>query len=91
LDREGVDVDHAGAEAGLTHDIDVVVDHVLLRSDEKDIHLPLIVVLIEDRDVDVHIVDVEGNVLLGFPLDALVELIAGHDRQVDLSQDDGVA
>ena len=45
----------------------------------------------EDLEVEVHLVDVERDVLLGLPADRLVELLAGHARQADLLHDHRVA
>src|SRR5438105_313224 len=94
LHREGVDVDDHGNEPRLRDHRGVVVDHVLLGGDEEDVHLPRSGVLLgggEDLDVDVHVLDVEGDVLLRLPLDALLELVAGHAGHGDLLDDHAVA
>ena len=45
-----------------------------------------------ERDVvEVDVVDVEGDVLLGFPLDRLGQLLRRHGRQGDLLDDHRVA
>ena len=45
-----------------------------------------------ERDVvEVDVVDVEGDVLLGLPLDRLGQLLRRHGRERDLLDDHGVA
>ena len=46
---------------------------------------------IENLIVEVDVLDVEGDVLLGLPIDGLRQLRLRHDRQADLLDDDGVA
>ena len=94
LQREGVDVDDDGGAAGLGDHAGVVGDLFLLRGDQQDVHRRLAagrVAGIENLVVEVDVLDVEGDVLLGFPVDRLGELGVGHDRQRDLLDDHGVA
>ena len=65
----------------------VVVDQVLLRGDEQDLHLALVVAAAEDLEVEVHLVHVERDVLLRLPADLLVELLAAHRGQAHLLHD----
>ena len=46
---------------------------------------------VEDLVVEVDVLDVERDVLLGLPVDRLGELRLGHHRQADLLDDDRVA
>ena len=76
LEREGIDVDHDRRAAGLGDDARVVGDLVLLRRDEQHVHAALAVGAagVEDLVVEVDVLDVERDVLLGFPVDRLGEL-----------------
>ena len=79
---------------GLRDDAGVVGDFFFLRRDQQHFHRALRVGAaagIENLVVEVHVLDVERDVLLGFPVDRLVELGGGHHRQRDLLDDDGVA
>ena len=87
LDGEGVDVDDDRLQLGLADDRRVVVDLVFLRGDEEEIHLPGVGPPAEDLVVDRHDLDVERDVLLGLPADLLLQLVVGHHRDGDLSDD----
>ena len=94
LQREGVDVDDHRAAPGLRDHAGVVGDLFLLRGDQQDVHggLPRQRVAgVQDLVVEVHVLDVEGDVLLGLPVDGFGELRLGHHRQRDLLDDHGVA
>ena len=89
LEREDVDVHHHDVQpAGFDH-VRVALDLALLHGDQH--HFELGPVLPEDLEVDVHVVDVERDVLLGLPADGLTELALGHLREVDALGDDGAA
>ena len=90
LDGEGVDVDDDGSKLRLAQDGGVVVDLVLLRGDEEQVHLPGLGALPKDLVVDRHELDVERDVLLGLPVDLLVELGRRHHRHGDLADDDAL-
>jgi hypothetical protein len=90
LDAERVDVDDLGLEARLAHDAGEVVDLVLLRGHEQEVHLTGLGAAAQDLVVDVHDLDVEGNVLLGLPRDLLGELGLRHDGDGDLADDDAL-
>ena len=93
LEREGVDVDDDRRAAGLGDDAGVVGDLVLLRRDQQHVHGALAVAVGRRQDlvVEVDVLDVEGDVLLGFPVDRLGQLLLGHRGQRDLLDDDRVA
>ena len=44
----------------------------------------------ENLEIQVHFGDFERDVLLGFPLDRSLHFLLGHDRQLDLADDDRV-
>ena len=90
LEGEGVHVHEDRRLAGLGDDARVVGDLVLLDGDQQDVHR-LAAAGLEHDVVEVDVVDVEGDVLLGFPADRLGQLLGGHGRQGDLLDDDGVA
>ena len=46
---------------------------------------------VENLIIEVDVLDVERDVLLGLPVDRLGQLGVGHDRQADFLDDDGVA
>ena len=89
LEREDVDVHHHDVQPAGFHDVRVALDLALLHRDQH--HLELRPVLPEDLEVDVDVVDVERNVLLGLPADGLTELALRHLREVDALRDDGAA
>ena len=74
LHGERVDVDDERLELRLARELRVVVDLVALGGDEQEIHLPGLGPPAQHLVVDLHVLDVEGDVLLGLPLDLLVEL-----------------
>ena len=90
LHGEGVDVDDQRLELGAAGDLRVVADLVALGGDEEQIDLPRLGPAAQHLVVDVHVLDVEGDVLLRLPLDLLVELGRGHHRHRDLADDDGL-
>jgi hypothetical protein len=94
LQREGVDVDDDRRASRLRDDARVVRNLLFLGGDEKHFHVAARVrpgTGVEDLVVQVDVLDVERNVLFGFPVDRLVELRLGHDRESDLLDDHGVA
>ena len=81
-----------GRQTRFGHHRRVVVDDVLLDRDEEDFHLALFVgQRSENLEIEVHLFDLEGDVLLGLPLDLLLEFRLGHEGQLDLLHDQGVA
>ena len=87
LHRERRHVDRHRHEARLVDHLHVVVDQVLLRRDQQDLHLAVVVAAAEDLEVEVHLVHVERDVLLGLPADLLVELLAAHRGKAHLLHD----
>ena len=78
--------------ASLDH-ADVVVDLVLLGRGEQDVHVALAgqARALEDLVVQVDVLDVERDVLLGLPVDRLGQLGVAHHRQADALDDHVVA
>ena len=77
LQREGIDVDHHRRPPRLGDDAGVVGDLFLLGGDEEHFHRALRVGAaagIQNLVVEVDVLDVERDVLLGFPVDRFVEL-----------------
>ena len=94
LQRERVDVDDDRRAARLRDDAGVVADLFLLRRDEQHFHAAARVGTgagIENLVIEVDVLDVERDVLLGLPVDRLVQLGLGHHRQRDLLDDHRVA
>ncbi len=80
LQREGIDVHDEGRLAGLGDDARIRGDLVFLRGDEQHVHAALALgpgAGIEDFVVERDVLDVEGDVLLGFPEDRVGELALG--------------
>ena len=80
--------------AGLRDDVGVVGDLVFLRGHQQHFHRALRVLAgagVDDLVVEIDVLDVERDVLLGFPVDRLAELGFGHRRQRDLLDDHGIA
>jgi hypothetical protein len=81
----------AASEAGILHDGHVVVDQVGFRRHQEDVHLGGVVLQRTDHlEVDLDVLDVEGDVLLHLPLDRLLELLGGRRGQLHLLDDHGV-
>ena len=70
LKSERVHVNDHRDAAGLADDARVVGDLLFLRGHEQDFHRALAadVATIENLVVQVHVLDIEGNVLFGFPV-----------------------
>ena len=77
LQRERIDVDDDGVAARLRDHAGVVADLVFLRGDEQHFHAAARLGAgagIEDLIVEIHVLDVERDVLLRLPVDRLVQL-----------------
>ncbi len=59
--------------------VGMVQDLVFFDGDQQDIHLR--VHGLQQLVIQVHVRDIEGNVLAGFGLDAVVQLFLGHGRK----------
>jgi hypothetical protein len=68
-----------------------VVDLLLLRCDEKYVHLTLLRTRVEDLPIHLDLSEVEGDVVLGLPRDLFLELLRGHQWHRDLLDDHAVA
>ena len=90
LEGKGVHVDQHRVAPGLGDHARVVADLVLLHRDQKDVHR-VARPRFEDNVIEVDVVDVERDVLLGLPADRLRQLFGGHRGKADLLDDDGVA
>ena len=90
MHREGVDIDHGGLEFGLSGHTRHAVDVLLLGRHEQHVHLAALGPLAQHLVVDLDVLDVVGDLLLGLPVDLLVELGVGHHRERHLLDDDGV-
>ena len=94
LEREGVHVHDHRHPTGLRDDAGIVRDLFFLGRDEQDVHCAGRLGAgsrVENLVIEVHILDVEGDVLFGLPVNRLGELRGGHHRQIDLLDDHGVA
>ena len=89
LQAERVDIHDDRSFAGLREHVRVIQNFVFLHRDEQHVHLR--VHRLEQLVAEVHVGDVERNVLAGFRRDALVQLFFGHQRQRHALDDHGVA
>jgi hypothetical protein len=69
-------VHHHRLQPRLACHVHVVVDRLLLRRHQQDVHLALRRARRQHLHRDVHVADVERDVLLRLPLDRLVEFLA---------------
>ena len=91
LKGEGLDVDDAGGKTDQGGQVDVIVHHLFLGSHQKHAHLAGVVLdLPEELEIQVHIADVEGDVLLGLEMDGFLQLFLRHRLDVDFLDDDRV-
>ena len=67
------------------------IDTIALGGDQDDVHLVGLFVLVENGEVEVHVVDVEWDVLLSLPDDRFAQLLLVHARHGHAPDDDGVA
>ncbi len=91
LEGKRVDIDHDGLAARLFDHQHELVDAIALGRDEHDVHFAAFLVLIENSEIEVHVVDVERDVLLGLPHDRFAQLVLGHAWHGDAAHDDGVS
>ena len=91
MQGEGIDVNDDRLLAGLRDDLRELGDLVALASHQQHVHILARGVLADDFVIEVHVIDVERDVLLGFPVNLFVQFFAGHLRQQYLFDNDGVA
>jgi hypothetical protein len=91
LHREGVDLDDRGLEAARLEEPHATFHEVLLGGDDHHLHLRAPAIGVEDLEIEAHAVDVEGNVLLGFPAYDLPRLRLPHAVHADPLHDDVAA
>jgi len=87
LNRERLDVEHAGVEARFANQIGVGHQHFALGRHEQDLHLLGVRAAVKNLKIEAHFVDVVGNVLLGFPLDGFARVLGRHAVHSDLLHD----
>ena len=69
----------------------MLVHPLPLGGDEHHIHAVGLVVVVEDREVQIDVVDVEGNVVLGLVRERFAQRVGVLARQVHAAHDHGVA
>ena len=68
------------------------VEYLLLRIKQNLMTVPAGIASVpEDLRIDVDVLDVERDVLLGFPLDRFIQLVLRHFGEADFLDDDRVA
>ncbi len=91
VERERVDVDDIGLEAGVEEERDLVLDQLTLGRHEQHRHLQPLVHGVEDLEIELHALHVEGHVLLGLPADHLAGIGLLHPIHLDPLDDDVAA
>ena len=89
LQREGVDIHDRGILPRLRQHVGVIQNLVFLDRHQQNVHLRIHG--LEQLVIQVHVGNVERNVLAGFGLDAVVKLFLGHHRQRNSLDDHRVA
>ncbi len=79
LQREGVDIHDRRRLAGLRQHVGVIQNLVLLHRHQQHVHLRI--QRFQQLVVEIHVGNIEGNMLAGFGLDAVVKLFFGHHGQ----------
>jgi hypothetical protein len=88
LDGKGIDVDDLRLEFGFARELGVVLDLVALGGHQQEVHLSRFRAPAQHLVVDVHVFDIERDVLLRFPLNVLGQLGRRHHRYRDFGPDD---
>ncbi len=92
LDGEGGHIHDHWLQLGLANDHAVVGDDFLLGRHQQKLHLASGATLAADQLViNLHVVLGEGDVVLGFPRNLLLQFLGCHGRDLDLLDDDGVS
>ncbi len=84
-------VDDRRVEARVADQLGPVLDHLLLGRHQQELHLSRADVRLQDLEVQRDVVDVEGHVLLGLPVDGLARVLLAHLVHHDLLDDDRTA
>ena len=87
VQREGVDVDDARRQPRLGQQRHLVLDQLPLGGDQQHRHLEPLAVRIQDLEIELHVLHVERNVLLGLPADHLAGVRLFHPVHLDLLDD----
>jgi hypothetical protein len=88
MQGEGVDVDDRGVEPRVGEEAHLRLDEVALGRDEQDAHLHAVAIRIEDLEVQLDRLHVEGDVLLRLPSHEFACLLLLHALDLDLLDDD---
>ena len=86
--RERIDVDYPRRESRFLHKRHPVLADLLLGGYQKDGHLQSLAVRVRDLEVELDVVHLERNMLLGFPGDDLSSLGLIHSVHPDELDDD---
>src|SRR5581483_563624 len=90
LHGERIHIHDGGGLARLRHHLRQLGDDVLLAGHQQHFHIVAFTTL-DHVVVEVDVVNVEGDVLFGLPLNLLAQLLVAHHRHADLLDDDGMA
>ena len=85
---EGIDVDGRGLEPGIAEDAYLRLDELSLCGDEEHAHLEPFGIGVEDLEVQLHRLHVEGHMLLRFPSHQLARLLLFDAFDLDFFDDD---
>ena len=69
----------------------IVVNLVALGSHQQQIHLAGVRPPAQDLEVDLYVLDIERDMLLGLPVDLLVELVLRHHGNGDFPNDNALS
>ena len=85
---EGLDIHDDRLKAGGPDNLDVLVDEVFFGRDQKDVHFARGAAArgAKHDGIQVHLVNVKGNVLFRFPAKGLLEFRLGHIRELKYSE-----
>ena len=75
VQREGVHVHHRGAHAGVLQQHHPLLHQLPLGGHQQHVHLQPLRLRVQDLEVELHALHVEGDVLLGLPADHLPRVV----------------
>jgi len=87
VERECIHVHDARIEPSLAEQVELGLDQLPLGGHQEHVHLKTGPVRIEHLEVQLHPLDVEGDVLLGLPADDVVGVRLVHPIDLDLLDD----